>query len=129
MFTVAQIKQAHGKVRSGADFPAYIKEIKAMGVTFYQVYVKDGHTDFYGADDYHTTDAAKYEALAIARTADKVLFVAALKSHQQGNTSYMEFCMDCAKFGIVKWEVCMEKMTCTYFDEAGNSILVEQIPG
>ena len=29
MFTVEQIQQAHQKVRSGADFPKYIQEIKA----------------------------------------------------------------------------------------------------
>ncbi len=28
MFTVEQIKAAHSKVKSGADFPSYIKEIK-----------------------------------------------------------------------------------------------------
>jgi hypothetical protein len=35
MCTVAQIKAAHSKVKSGADFPAYIKESKALGVTQY----------------------------------------------------------------------------------------------
>ena len=33
MFTVEQIKAAHSKVKSGADFPSYIKEIKSLGVT------------------------------------------------------------------------------------------------
>ena len=31
MFTAEQIKAAHSKVQSGADFPAYIKAIKALG--------------------------------------------------------------------------------------------------
>ena len=35
MCTVAQIKAAQIKVKSGADFPAYIKEIKTLGVTQY----------------------------------------------------------------------------------------------
>jgi uncharacterized protein YbcV (DUF1398 family) len=30
--------------------------------------------------------------------------------------------------GIEKWEICMDKMTCIYFDKAGNEILVEAIP-
>jgi uncharacterized protein YbcV (DUF1398 family) len=34
----------------------------------------------------------------------------------------------CATLGIEKWEIGMDKMTCTYFDKAGNEILVEQIP-
>jgi uncharacterized protein YbcV (DUF1398 family) len=41
----------------------------------------------------------------------------------------MTFCSDCAKSGIEKWIVCMEKMTCTYFDKAGNEMLEEMIPG
>jgi len=35
MFTVEQIDKAHEKVKSGADFPNYIQEIKQMGVTAY----------------------------------------------------------------------------------------------
>lgn len=30
MFTVEQIKAAHAKVKSGADFPGYITEIKSL---------------------------------------------------------------------------------------------------
>lgn len=32
MVTIAQIQAAHSKVKSGKDFPAYIKEIKQLGV-------------------------------------------------------------------------------------------------
>ena len=32
MFTAEQIITAHSKVKSGADFPNYIKDIKALGV-------------------------------------------------------------------------------------------------
>jgi hypothetical protein len=42
MFTVEQIKTAHGKVKSGADFPAYIQDIKKLGVTSYETFVTDG---------------------------------------------------------------------------------------
>jgi uncharacterized protein YbcV (DUF1398 family) len=45
MFTVEQIKAAYSKVRSGADFPTYIKEIKKLGITHYEAYVADGHID------------------------------------------------------------------------------------
>jgi uncharacterized protein YbcV (DUF1398 family) len=128
MFTVEQITQAHSKVKSGADFPAYIKEIKALGVTYYKTYVSDGHTDYYGANDYKTSTTAKYDSLSIAETANTEQFKADLKEHQQGKTDYFTFIGMCATFGIEKWEVCMEKMTCTYFDKAENKILVEKIP-
>ena len=33
MFTIQQIKDAHSKVKSGADFPKYMQDIIALGVT------------------------------------------------------------------------------------------------
>lgn len=128
MFTVEQIKAAHSKVKSGADFPAYIQDIKKLGVTFYETFVTDGHTDYFGANDYKTSTTAKYETLAIADISNIEQFKIDIKAHQQGKTDYPTFCNDCAKSGIGKWAVCMDKMTCTYYAKAGNEILVEQIP-
>lgn len=128
MFTSEQIKAAHSKVKSGADFPAYIKEIKSMGVTHYEAYVADGHIDYHGADQHTAKVPAKYNPLSIADTADVNEFKAELLAHQQGKTDYLTFIKMCADTGIEKWEVCMDRMTCTYFDKAGNGILVEEIP-
>ncbi|RZL35112.1 MAG: DUF1398 domain-containing protein [Pedobacter sp.] len=128
MFTVEQIKEAHSKLKSGADFPAYIQEIKKLGVTSYETFVTDGHTDYYGEDDYKTSSFAKYEALTIAQKSNIEQFKEDIKAHQQGKTDYQTFCSDCAKSGIEKWAVSMDKMTCTYYDLGGNEILAEQIP-
>ncbi|HZV69536.1 MAG TPA: DUF1398 family protein [Saprospiraceae bacterium] len=128
MFTVEQVKAAHSKVKSGADFPAYIQEIKKLGVTLYETYVADGHTDFYGVNHYKTTAPAKYAELTIAETSKSEQFKKELREHQQGKTDYLTFIGMCATFGIERWVVRMNKMTCTYFDIAGNEILQEQIP-
>ena len=128
MFTVEQIKTAHSKVKSGADFPKYIKEIKALGVTHYESYVTDGHVDYHGANNHTAKVPAKYEALVIADACNKEQFKLDLKAHQEGKTNYPTFCNDAAKSGIEKWVVNIEEMTCTYFDTSGNEILVEAIP-
>ena len=128
MFTLEQIRQAHSKVKSGADFPAYIKEIKQLGVTHYETYVADGHTDYYGANDYKTTSPAKYGALSIVNECYTAQFKTDLQAHQQGKTNYPTFCSDCAKSGIEKWTVDIQQMACTYYDKAGDEILAEQIP-
>jgi uncharacterized protein YbcV (DUF1398 family) len=128
MFTAEQIKAAHCKVKSGADFPAYIQEIKALGVTHYEAYVTDGHINYHGADDYTAKVPAKYEPLAIADTAESTQFKAELVAHQQGKTDFLTFIKLCAIYGIEKWTICMDKMTCTYYNKAGNEILVEEIP-
>jgi hypothetical protein len=41
MFTVEQIKAVHSKVKSGADFPNYIKEIEILGIIHYGTFVTD----------------------------------------------------------------------------------------
>ena len=128
MFTVEQIKAAHSKVKSGVDFPAYIREIKALGVTRYETYVTDGHTDYHGANDHTATVPAKYDPLVIADKSDSKQFKAELVAHQQGKTDYLTFINRCATFGIEKWAIRMDKMTCTYYDKAGKEILVEVIP-
>ncbi len=128
MFTVEEIKAAHSKVKSGADFPSFIREIKNLGVTFYETYVRDGHTDYFGTKDYKTPSGARYEALIIKEDCETEEFQAALKAHQNGKTDYSTFISTSAKLGIEKWAVCMDKMTCTYFDKKGKEVLIEEIP-
>jgi uncharacterized protein YbcV (DUF1398 family) len=127
MFTTEQIKTAHGKVKSGADFPAFIKEIQELGVTHYEAYVSDGHIDYHGANNYVAKVPEKYQPMNIADTANIEVFKTELSAHQQGKSDYLTFIKMCAETGIAKWEICLDKMTCTYFDKAGNEILVEQI--
>ena len=128
MFTIEQIEEAHSKVKSGADFPAYIQDIKRLGVTYYEYFVANGHTDFYGANNYKITSPVLYETLTIASIPNKEQFKVDLIAHQHGETDYLRFCKDCAKSGIERWSVCLDKMTCTYYDSAKNNILEEQIP-
>jgi uncharacterized protein YbcV (DUF1398 family) len=128
MFTVEQIELAHDKVKSGADFPKYIREIKQMGVMAFETWVKDSHTQYFGKNDYQTKSQPQYKDLTIADKSEKERFSHYLKIHQQGETDYSTFCSHCAETGIEKWFVSLNEMTCTYYDKKENKILVEQIP-
>ncbi len=128
MFTVEQIESAHSKVKSGAEFPAYIQEIKEIGVIAFETCVSDSHTKYFGKNDFQTESKPKYKALTIANNSNKVKFIHYLKIHQLGETDYFTFCKHCAETGIEKWIVNLDKLTCTYFDKAGIEILVENIP-
>ncbi|QQT26685.1 DUF1398 domain-containing protein [Sphingobacterium spiritivorum] len=128
MFTIEQIRQAHAKVKSGADFPAYMREIKALGVLGYDAYVADGRIDYFGAEGYTTSAPAKYDRMDVAGQSDIVQFRKDLKDHQQGLTDYLTFCRDCARSGVEKWIIDMDRMTCAYYDKAGNELLIENIP-
>mgnify|MGYP006180113757 CR=1 FL=1 len=60
MFTIEQIKTAHSKVKSGADFPSYIQDLKQLGVTSYDSYVSDGHTNYFGKNDFKIIESNHY---------------------------------------------------------------------
>lgn len=128
MFTIEQIEEAHGKVQSGADFPAYIRDLATLGVERYETFVADGLTNFYGPGDVKVGSGTAHEPLAVAHTADMAGFNEALKSHQQGGTDYPTFLADCAKHGVEKWEVKVGEGTCTYYDKTGRIVLEESIP-
>lgn len=129
MFTLDQINLAHQKVKSGADFPSYIQEIKTLGVARYSAFVADGHVDYYGTDGSLVSAPKKYESLKISEKSTMEVFKKELIAHQQGKTDYPTFLQMCAETGIEKWEICLDKMTCTYFDKTGNIVLKERIPG
>jgi uncharacterized protein YbcV (DUF1398 family) len=128
MFTIEQIEKAHSKIKSGAEFPNYIQEIKEIGVTAFETWVTDSHTKYFGEDNFQFKSEPKYEKLSISDQSDKESFIQYLKIHQKGETDYFTFCKHCAETGIEKWIVNLDRMTCTYFDKAENEILVEKIP-
>ena len=128
MFTIQQIHEAHSKVKSGADFPKYMQDIIAFGVTSFETFVFDNHTNYYGVNDFQIASVGFSETLTIADESNVEQFKSDLKSHQQGNTDYMTFLNDCAKSGVEKWIVVMDKMTCSYYDKVGNEMVVEVIP-
>lgn len=127
MFTLDQIREAHSRVKSGADFPKYARELTEMGVTWYDVFVTDWRSEYFGNPEILSAPA-RYSPLTISETTDKNFFIERLKLHQNGWTDYMTFCEDSAKSGIEKWTLDMKANTCTYYDLAWTEVLVEHFP-
>jgi len=128
MFTIDQIKEAHSKVQSGADFPVYIQDLIALGVQGYNTYVNDGRVEYFGADNFRVSTKNNYENISITTTANKERFIEFLVMHQDGQTDYLTFCNHAAQCGIAKWTVNIIEMTCTYYDSSEAPILIEKIP-
>lgn len=128
MFTLDQISTAHAKVKTGADFPAYLKELISLGVAWYETSVFDGSTTYFAEDGSHIASAAKYPEINIADESDADKFSDYLKSHQQGQTDFLVFCGHAAETGVEKWTVFANDMTCTYYDKSGHVMLAEKIP-
>jgi uncharacterized protein YbcV (DUF1398 family) len=127
MFQLNDIKEAHSKVKSGADFPNFVQDLIKLGVKKYDTYVSDGHTLYFGEGTYIIQSEAKYSKLSVANISDKERFKHYLKSHQRGQTDYATFCNNSAETGVEKWTVDMRQMTCIYYDKLNNVMLVEQI--
>jgi len=127
-FTIDEVKNAHHKVKSGADFPKYIQEIKDLGVSHYTALVANGNTKYFDAEENFAETGSKYENLIISENLNPEQFKSKLKLHQQGGTDYPTFCKDCAENGVEGWKMDLNEMTCTYFDKNGNDILVETVP-
>ena len=128
MFTIEQIKQAHDKVKTGADFPKYIQDLITLGVKGYDTFVNDGRVVYFDADEFSVNAGEKYPIIQIAPNANKERFIEFLVIHQDGQTDYLTFCQDAAKCGIAQWRVDIIEMTCTYFDFSGAAIVIEKIP-
>ncbi|WP_241285487.1 DUF1398 domain-containing protein [Chryseobacterium arthrosphaerae] len=127
-FTIENIKAEHQKVKTGADFPQYIRAIKNLGVSHYTASVADGNTEYFCTYESSVQTGSKYDTLTVSQHLHLENFKTRLKLHQQGSTDYMTFCNDCAVNGIEGWKMDLNAMTCTYFDKNGKEILVEQIP-
>ena len=129
MFTIDQIKEAHAKVKSGADFPGFVRELVNLGVISYDSFVSNGHTEYAGEKGYLVQSGAKYPMMGVAAKSNSDQFRHYLKIHQQGQTDYPTFCQHSVETGVEKWTVDLKAMTCTYFDKEGHIMLIEEIPG
>lgn len=128
MFTIDQIHDAFSRVKSGADFPKFVQDLKGIGVTHYDNYVSDGRTRYYGTDDFTLDVEPKYPALDVNPVSSSEQLKDAISIHQQGQTDYPTFCQQAAAAGVEKWTTDMYEMTVTYLDKAGHKLTVEPIP-
>jgi uncharacterized protein YbcV (DUF1398 family) len=128
MFSIEEIHQAEEKVKSGADFPKFVKEIKSLGVVRNDVFVINGLSTYYGNDDHTVQSGPSYEDLLIETETSLADFQEALKAHQSGLSDYQTFCRQAASAGIEKWVTDLKEMTVTYYDTEGNEVIKENIP-
>jgi len=129
MFSIENIKVAEAQIKTGADFPEFIKNIKKMGVVRSDVYVANGLSIYFDNEDQALQASPdSYPELIIndEPSADKLKH--ALHIHQQGESDYFTFCKQAADAGVEKWVIDLQQMTCVYLDTAGNELVSESIP-
>ncbi|GAA3978321.1 DUF1398 family protein [Pedobacter ginsengiterrae] len=129
MFSIEEIKAAESKIKTGADFPQFIKEIKALGVVRNDVYVANGLSVYFNSDDYSVQASPdEYPELVINSESSAEKLEHALKIHQRGETDYFTFCKQAADAGVEKWVIDLNSMTCSYLDTKQTELVKEGIP-
>ncbi|MBE5319377.1 DUF1398 family protein [Pedobacter sp. MR2016-19] len=128
MFTIENIRAAESKIKTGADFPQFIKEIKELGVKRNDVYVSNGLSIYFDDEDNaQQVSPDEYPTLIINEESSTGKLEHALEVHQQGETDYITFCKQAADAGVEKWVTDLDEMTCTYLDTEGNELVKEKI--
>lgn len=128
MFTLEQIKAIHSQVKTGADFPQYVQNLKAIGLAHYDLFVADGHAEYVATTGERLTSLASYAPLPVAALGQASELAHALLIHQQGQTDYPTFCRQAAEAGVEKWTVDALALTCSYYDRQGQVLATEIIP-
>lgn len=127
MFTLKQLNDAHSKVKTGADFANYVKEIKALGLKSYEFIVSDGSIVYHGDLEQKIISGPIYETLSINPNSSSEKLQLSISIHQQGKTDFTTFCKQAAEAGVEKWVIDTKQMVCSYFDLKGKSLIAESI--
>lgn len=128
MFTVQQIKAVHATVRTGADFPRYVREIKALGLVKYEFMVEDGRTIYFGENNYQVEAPPIYPVKTINPNPLTAQMEQNIRDHQAGKSDFPGICAQAAAAGVHHWEVNAVTMMCNYYDINGQKMIAEPIP-
>ena len=127
MFTIEQIEELHGRLGNPDTLADYVRSLSALGVTRYDSFVADGHSEYRGHDAYRVISDAAHGELTVAESSDRDAAVDHLRRHAQGETTYLEMSRGLADSGIERWTVDTQTMIMTFYDWSGAVLLDEQI--
>ena len=127
MFTIEQINDAHDRLGDAATLPEYVRALNSIGVETYTSYVSDGHSEYFGRGGYAITSPPVHRRLTISDTSNREQCLEHLNLHDQQKTTYMEMSKGLAESGIEKWTVDTNRRTMTFYDKAGDALLIEPI--
>lgn len=127
MFTIEQIDVLHARFGSAKTLAEYVRALRALGVERYDSYLADGHSEYFGQGDHRIVSLAAHEMLPVSETSQRETFLQHLRRHELRQTTYLEMSMGLAQSGIEKWTVDTGRMTMTFYNRAGEEMLVEQI--
>lgn len=127
MFTIQQIDDIHTRLGSAKTLVEYVRALRALGVEYYDSYLVDGHSEYFGQGGYKLVSLPEHDPLIIADVAEQEAFLHHLQQHELGRTKYLEMSQGLADAGVEKWTVHTSNLTMTFYDKAGAPLLMKQI--
>jgi uncharacterized protein YbcV (DUF1398 family) len=127
MFTIKQINQIHDTYGRAATLAQYLQALRAIGVETHDSCITDGHSEYFASPGQKVASPPVHAKLVISDESDKEGFFKHLALHKQGKTNYFQMSEGLAASGIEKWMFDTAKMTITYYDKAGQVMLVEHV--
>jgi uncharacterized protein YbcV (DUF1398 family) len=127
LFTLEQIDRIHAEYGKAATLAEYLRALREIGVTRYDSFLCDGHSEYFDGDGRMVTGPAAHAELAVAAAPNQEEFLRHLRLHGEGKTSYVEMSTGVAESGVGKWTFDTEALTITYYDGSGNVMPREEI--
>lgn len=127
-FTAENIKAIYSRPRTGAGFPALIRELKSVGVTSYDHVIETGANVFHGKSGESLALDKMGPPCPVSARPDLESLKRIISEHQRGLSDYPTLCRLVGEVGVEKWVCDLSAMTCTYFDKSGRKMHVELIP-
>lgn len=127
MFTLEQVTHIHDTLGNADTLPDYLRALHAIGVKHYDSFVTDGHSEYYGEGGHKVLSPSYHETFQVGDSSDKGAFLEYMKLVEQGGVGYEEMSKRLAELGVEKWTFDTEALTITYYDKAGQPLLVEEL--
>jgi uncharacterized protein YbcV (DUF1398 family) len=127
VINLAQIDEIHGRLGSQETLADYVRALRSIGVTRYDSFVRDGHSEFVDAGGGTVVTPAVHSPLEISAVVDAGAARLHLDRHARGETGYLEMSHGLAASGIDRWTVDTAAMTMAFRDGNGNACIVEAI--
>jgi uncharacterized protein YbcV (DUF1398 family) len=126
-FTLEQINAIHDSLGSAKTLALYVQELSKIGVKHADSYLTDGHSEFFGTDNYTVRSPAVHDVLSISDTTDRNGLMRYLALHDSGKIGYIEMSKGLAESGIEKWVIDTSELTMTFYNKAGDELRVDHI--
>ena len=68
MFTLEQINDVHDRLGNAETLSQYLKALKNIGVDYYDSFITDGHSEYFGKGGHKVISPPVHEKLPIAET-------------------------------------------------------------